>query len=107
MEKFDPLEPFKNKEFFNEVFNEFKNFKFKLFGVINSKPVGKPSSTEFDLDLGKIHFTEKDFRGMSEIVERINKKWGTQITYCIFTSDKTGRDVLINIRSPKAPADLD
>jgi hypothetical protein len=37
MENFNHLHPFKNKEFFEEVFSEFKDFMFKLFGTIDMK----------------------------------------------------------------------
>ena len=109
MKGFDPMEPFASKKFLNEVLGEMKKFRYKLFGQI---PVrfhrGKPTKYEFDLALGVIHFTEQDFKGLSAIFERINKKWKTQMTFCIYPSKTLYRNIVINVRgSPKAPSEID
>ena len=107
--KFDPLEPFKNKTLLKEVLSKLKNFEYKLYGKIKLKFYrGKPTRYEFDLDLGIIHFTEKDFNGLSKIFKKINKKWKTQMMYCIYPSKEKNRHMILNIRgSPKAPSGLD
>ena len=104
---FDPDYPFKNKKFFGEVIGELRDFKFKLYGKREANLTEEPSETEFDINLGPMHFTEQDFLGLSKIFKKINKKWKTELTYCVFTSDKTGREILLNVRSPKAPKGLD
>ena len=107
-EKFDALAPFANKKFLAEVLKEFEGFEYKLYGP---KPIklyrGKPTEFEFDLNLEMIHFTEKDFQGISEFVRKINDKWGTSITYCIYPAKERNRDMIINVRSPKAPMETD
>ncbi len=108
MKNFEPLEPFSNKIMFNELLNELKEFKFKLYGKREIKFYrGKETKYEFDWNLGVIHFTELDFRGLSEIFEKINKKWGTKITYCIYPSKEGDRNIIMNVRSPKAPFEID
>jgi hypothetical protein len=107
--KFDPLEPFASKALLEELLKALQGFEYKLFGKIPLKfHRGKPTKYEFDLDLGIIHFTEKDFRGLSDICGRINAKWGTQMTYCIYPSKKMDRHIILNWRgSPKAPSEID
>jgi len=108
MVKFDPMEPFANKKLLKELLGEFKKFRYKLYGNIPLKfHRGKPTKYEFDLVLGLIHFTEQDFKGLSEIFSRINKKWSTKMTFCIYPSKRKFRDIIINIRgSPKAPSEI-
>ncbi len=108
MKKFDPLEPFSSKRLLDEVLKELKNFKYKLYGRIPLKfHRGKPTKYDFDLNLGLMHFTELDAIGLSRIFQKINKKWGTKMTFCIYPSKKKFRDIIINIRgSPKAPSEL-
>lgn len=54
-----------------------------------------------------MHFTERDFSGLSSIFSRLNEKWGTEMTFCIYPSKKSNRDMIINVRgSPKAPSDI-
>ena len=106
--RFDPLEPFLDKKLLNEVTSKLKNFEYKLYGKI---PLmfyrGKPNKYEFDLNLGLIHFTEQDFKGLSKIFEDINKRWKTKITYCIYPAKDKNRRIIINIRgSPKAPSEI-
>jgi len=107
--KFDPLAPFASKKLLDEMLGELKNFRYKLFGKIPLKYYrGRPTVYEMDINLGLIHFTELDFQGMSAIFERINRKWGTQMTYCIYPSKKKFRDIILNVRgSPKAPSEID
>ncbi len=106
---FDPLEPFASKKLLREVLAEFKKFEYKLYGRIPLKfHRGKPALYEFDLNLGLVHFTELDFQRLSAIFARINKKWGTQMTFCIYPSKQKFRDIVINVRgSPKAPSEVD
>ena len=106
MKDFEPLEPFENKELLNEILSKLENFEYKLYSRIKIKFFrGKPTKYEFDLNLGVMHFTEKDFSGLSKIFSEINKKWKTQMTYCIYPA-KDQRAMIINVRgSPKAPSD--
>ena len=107
-EKFDPMEPFADKKVLNELLKFLENFEYKLYGKIPIKfHRGKPTVYEFDLNLGIIHFTEQDFKGLSEIFAKINKKWKTQMTFCIYPSREKNRDMIINVRgSPKAPSEI-
>ncbi len=108
MAKFDPYEPFTNKKLLKEILTQAKGFDFKLYGKINPPLYrGRPTTMEFDLDLGVMHFTEVDFWGMTDIVQAFNKKWGTEITFCIYPARDRPRHMIINIRSPKAPVESD
>jgi len=109
MPKFDPLEPFADETLRKEIVRELERFEYKLYGPI---PIrfhrGEPTQYEFDLNLGLIHFTEEDFKGLSQIFDRINREWGTQMTYCIYPSKERARDMILNVRgSPKAPSEID
>lgn len=106
---FDPLEPFADKALLKEVMDSLAAFDYKLFGPIPLKlHRGEPTNYEFDLNLGVIHFTEQDFKGLSAIFEAINRKWGTRMTYCIYPSKEKARDIILNVRgSPKAPSEID
>lgn len=106
---FDPLEPFANGPLLQETLDELGRFRYKLYGP---RPVvlhrGDPTKYEFDLNLGVVHFTEQDFKGLSEIFARMNKKWGTKMTFCIYPSKEKPRDMILNVRgSPRAPAEID
>ncbi len=108
MPKFDPMEPFADKKVLDEIVKLLESFEYKLYGKIPIKfHRGKPTVYEFDLNLGIIHFTEQDFKGLSVIFEKINKKFGTQMTFCIYPSREKNRDMIINVRgSPKAPSEI-
>ncbi len=106
---FDPMEPFAREDILGEVLGELAKFDYKLYGPI---PVqfhrGQPTKYEFDLNLGVVHFTEQDFAGLSEIVRKINAKWATQMTFCVYPSKEKARDMILNVRgSPMAPAEID
>lgn len=107
--KFDPLAPFENAELLRDVMKELGSFRYKLYGP---RPIalhrGQPTPYEFDLNLGVIHFTEQDFKGLSEIFARINEKWGTRMTFCVYPSKEKARDMILNVRgSPRAPSEKD
>lgn len=109
MAKFDPLAPFERKELLDELMGELEGFRYKLYGP---RPIllhrGPPTKYEFDLNLGVIHFTEQDFKGLSEIFARINTKWGTRMTFCVYPSKEKARDMILNVRgSPRAPSEKD
>ena len=91
MPEFDPLEPFADGTLLKEVLDDLETFEYKLYGQI---PIrlhrGAPTKYEFDLNLGIVHFTEQDFEGLSAIVARLNARWGTQMTYCIYPSKEGG-----------------
>lgn len=107
--KFDPMEPFADKKLLDELLELLENFEYKLYNKIPIRFYrGKPTIYEFDLNLGLMHFTEQDFKGLSEIFAKVNKKWGTQMTFCIYPAKEKNRDMIINVRgSPKAPSELD
>src|SRR5207247_663477 len=82
-----------------------EKFDYKLYGPIPLRfHRGQPTKYEFDLNLGIVHFTEQDFEGLSAIVRRVNAKWGTLMTFCIYPSKDKARDMILNFRgSPMAP----
>jgi hypothetical protein len=106
---FDPLEPFASRDCLDDVLGALDRFEFKLYGRIPRRlHRGEPTVYEFDLDLGVIHFTEVDFRGLSRVFDEINRKWGTEMTYCIYPAKDQSRDMILNVRgSPKAPSEID
>ncbi|HWM53646.1 MAG TPA: hypothetical protein VNP71_10865 [Thermoplasmata archaeon] len=106
---FDPMEPFARDDVLREVLDGLKTFDYKLYGPIPLRfHRGQPTKYEFDLNLGVVHFTEQDFAGLSEFVRRINAKWGTQMTFCVYPSKEKARDMILNVRgSPMAPAEID
>lgn len=105
----NPMEPFANETLLNETLDELGKFEYKLYGGIPVKlHRGEPTKYEFDLNLGVIHFTEQDVRGLSAIFSMLNEKWGTVMTYCIYPSKTRNRDMILNVRgSPMAPAEID
>ncbi len=104
--KFDPLAPFENKQLLDELLEKFKTFKYKLYGKREIKFYrGEPDKYEFDLNIGRVHFTELDFQGISKFIKETNDKWKTKITYCIYISKEN--ELIINVRSPKAPNDME
>ncbi len=109
MPDFDPLAPFENRELLDEIMATLSAFRYKLYGP---RPIvlhrGEPTRYEFDLNLGVIHFTEQDFKGLSEILARLNAKWGTRMTFCVYPSKERARDMILNVRgSPRAPSETD
>ena len=106
---FDAMEPFAREDVLREVLGELEKFDYKLYGSIPLRfHRGPPTKYEFDLNLGVVHFTEQDFAGLSEFFRRINAKWGTQMTFCVYPSKEKARDMILNVRgSPLAPAEID
>ncbi len=100
-ESFDKQKPFSNEKFFNAVLEAVK-FPFKLYGVIPFKLIYQDEN-EIDLNMGEIHITEMDLNKISGLFAKINKKFSTQITYCIYHSTQFTGDMLLNIRGPNAP----
>jgi hypothetical protein len=109
MPEFEPLEPFENVELLRTVLDQLERFEYKLYGRIPLRfHRGEPTRYEFDLNLGVVHITEQDCNGLSEIFASINKRWRTQMTFCIYPSKEKARDMILNVRgSPKAPAEID
>ncbi len=106
---FDPMEPFASPELLQEIMNLLAHVEFKLYG---QRPIvlhrGAPTKYEFDWNLGLIHFTEQDFVALSELFHKLNDKWGTQMTFCVYPSKERPRDMILNVRgSPLAPAEID
>jgi len=106
---FDPLEPFENEQLLRDVLDALARFEYKLYGPIPLRfHRGEPTKYEFDLNLGVVHITEQDCKGLSVIFAAINKSWQTQMTFCIYPSKDRARDMILNVRgSPKAPAEID
>jgi nitrite reductase/ring-hydroxylating ferredoxin subunit len=99
--KFDAAHPFAHEAFVNDVLEGMK-FPMKLYGV-RPHAVISHSPDEMDLHLGEVHVTEMDLKKMSEVMDRVNAKWGTEITYCLFHTTQFPRDTLLNIRGQNAP----
>ncbi len=106
---FDPMRPFESSQCLEETLNALDAFEFKLYGRIPRKlHRGEPTAFEFDLNLGVIHFTEEDFRGLSEIFACLNRKWSTEMTFCLYPSKDRSREMILNVRgSPQAPSEID
>ncbi len=106
---FDPLEPFANRELLDGLVAELVAFRWKLYGPIPARyHRGEPTKYEFDLVLGVVHVTEQDFRGLSELFQRLNDAWGTRMTFCIYPSKEKARELILNVRgSPRAPSEID
>jgi hypothetical protein len=97
-----------NKELLEETLKSFKNFEYKLFGKRKMDFYrGEPTEFEFDLNLGVIHFTELDCKGISSFIEKINKKYNVEITYCIYPAKEANRNMILNVRLPGAPFELE
>ena len=105
----DPMEPFADGDVLAEVLAGLDALPFKLYGSIPRRLYrGEPTRYEFDLDLGVIHFTEEDFRRLSELFLGFNRKWGTQMTFCVYPSREGDRHMILNVRgSPMAPSEID
>ena len=106
---FDPLEPFASPALLQETMQALEGFEYKLYGPIPKKlHRGEPTKYEFDLNLGVIHFTEQDFRGLSAIFARLNQSHGTEMTFCLYPSKERNREMILNVRgSPMAPSEID
>jgi hypothetical protein len=106
---FDPMEPFASSDLLGEVLEGLDRFEFKLYGKIPRRlHRGEPTKYEFDLNLGVIHFTEDDVQRLSQFFEGINRKWGTEMTYCVYPSKERNREMILNVRgSPMAPSEID
>lgn len=98
---FNKDKPFSNEKFFSAVVDAMK-FPFKLYGVIPFKLIYQDEN-EIDLNMGEIHVTEMDLKKISDFFAKINKKFKTDITYCIYHSTQFPGDMLFNIRGPNAP----
>jgi len=48
-----------------------------------------------------------DCKGISSLVENINKKYNTEITYCIYPAKEANRNMILNVRLPGAPFELE
>lgn len=64
------MEPFGNAELLLAVLKDRDRFESKLYGRVPRRFYrGEPTKYEFDLNLGVIHFTEEEFRGLSQFFE--------------------------------------
>lgn len=100
-QKFNPFKPFADEKCFKDFLSAFTDFRYKLYGKLKFKLVYR-DALEFDLHTKDVHYTEKDLKALTKRVAARNKKWKTNITYCLFPSRKFPVSVLINVRSPKA-----
>src|SRR3989442_12873403 len=109
MPGFDRLEPFENEQLLRDVLDALARFEYKLYGLIPlSFHRGEPTKYEFDLNLGVVHMTEQDCKGLSVIFAAINKSWRTRLTFCIYPSKDRARDMILNVRGcPNAPTQID
>ena len=105
----DPMEPFASPELLAATMRALDEFEFKLYGRIPRRlHRGDPTKYEFDLNLGVIHFTEQDFRGLSQAFAQLNAAWGTEMTFCVYPSKERNREMILNVRgSPMAPSEID
>ncbi len=105
----DPMEPFASREVLDELMRGLGAFEYKLYGRIPVRLYrGEPTKYEFDVDLGVIHFTEEDFRGLSELFAKANQNWGTEMTFCVYPAKEGDRRMVLNVRgSPLAPSETD
>ena len=106
---FDPMEPFASPELLRETMAALESFEYKLYGRIAPRLYrGDPTHYEFDLNLGVIHFTEQDFQELSRAFAQINRKWGTEMTFCVYPAKEKNREMVLNVRgSPMAPSEID
>ena len=96
---FDPLAPFADAAVLDEVVSALEGFRWKLYGSIPIRFYpGNPTPYEFDLNLGVVHVTEQDAKGLSEIFRSVNERWKTRMTYCIYPSRETAREMILNVR---------
>ncbi len=109
MPEFNPMEPFADGSLLREVVDGLSRFEYKLYGPIPLKfHRGEPTKYEFDLNLGVVHLTEQDFKGLTGFFAGINGKWGTDMTFCVYPSKEEARVLILNVRgSPLAPAEID
>lgn len=98
---FDPEKPFASAKAYREFLKIFTSQKYKLYGKVKFKVISK-DAVEFDLYGGEIHYTEQDLLAISKGLAKLNKKWKTKITYCLFPSRKRP-NIFINVRAPGAP----
>lgn len=105
----DPMAPFASREVLDATLVALEGVEFKLYGKIPRRFYrGEPTAYEFDLNLGVIHVTEQDFRALSDLFEGINRRWGTEMTFCLYPAKESNREMVLNVRgSPLAPAEID
>lgn len=100
---FDPKRPFADKRFLSDLYRKLR-IRTKLYGTLKWKVLEiSKEGVEVDLNLGGFHFTELDTQAMSRAMLAVNGKWGTDITYCLYTSSALPGKMLLNIRAPGAP----
>lgn len=106
---FDPLHPFAGSDLLGETLAVLDGFEYKLYGRLPRRFYrGQPTEYEFDLNLGVIHFTEEDFQGLSRAFADLNRKWGTEMTFCVYPAKESNREMILNVRgSPMAPSEID
>ncbi|MFA4955322.1 MAG: non-heme iron oxygenase ferredoxin subunit [Patescibacteria group bacterium] len=101
----DAEHPFVFEGFVDELLQGLK-FPFKLYGVLPFVVLAQ-SSDEIDVYLGKVHATEVDLQALSGVMAKLNEKWKTSITYCLFLTTQFPGVMLLNIRGPHAPMSLE
>lgn len=101
----DVERPFSHEAFVNELLTELK-FPFKLYGALPFVIISQ-SPDEIDAYLGEVHITEVDLLKLSGVMKVLNEKWKTDITFCLFHSSQFPGVMLLNIRGPKAPMNME
>lgn len=104
MNSIDPQKPFSNEEAYQDFLKLFTSIEYKLYGKIDFEVLEK-SDVEFDLYGGEVHYTERDLLAISKALRHLNRKWKTEVTYCLFPS-RTRPNIFINVRAPGAPQAL-
>lgn len=102
---FDQERPFANEGFVSALLREL-TFPFKLYGTLPFVVISQ-SADEIDAYLGEVHITEMDLLKLSGVMKALNKKWKVAITYCLFHSAQFPGAMLLNIRGPHAPMNVE
>lgn len=101
----DKERPFAFEAFLTELLAGLR-FPFKLYQELPLTVISQ-SPEEIDLYLGAIHITEIDLKKISDLMSALNAKWDVEITYCLFHSSQFPGAMLLNIRGPKAPMNIE
>lgn len=101
---FDAERPFNHEAFVHDVI-EGMRFPFKLYGILPFVVISQDAD-EIDLHLGEIHMTETDLKKISSLMDAVNAKWKTGITFCLFHAEQFPGAMLLNIRGSKAPMNV-
>jgi nitrite reductase/ring-hydroxylating ferredoxin subunit len=102
---FDQEHPFSNEGFLTDLLQALK-FPFKLYETLPLIVISQDED-EIDVFLGEIHVTEMDVQQLSSVMKSLNEKWKVAITYCLFHASQFPGAMLLNIRGPHAPMNIE